>query len=168
MTIDIEWGTPPAILDALRPPTGWDLDPASSPAFNATVRAAKFFSKENPDTGDWYGNVWVNPPYGRYLTGQWANRICDQAANCRLHALLPARLDTTWCRRVLALPGYQVWVLHRRLHFTPEAGREAPGTGRFASMLVVPSDLSPTDFVSATSLPISVLRPCTPSNSSRS
>ncbi len=51
-----------------------DLDPASCKKANTIVKAKKIFTindKQEP----WYGNVWINPPFGEW--DKWGPRIRD-------------------------------------------------------------------------------------------
>jgi len=79
-----EWYTPAEIIETARRVLGGiDLDPASTEEANETVRARKIYTiEDNGLRWQWYGNVWLNPPYGkvgnrsrqeiwlRYLEGQ--------------------------------------------------------------------------------------------------
>lgn len=62
-----EWFTPPHILErARRVLKRIDVDPASCAKANTYVQAERYYTAE--DNGlmqPWYGNVWLNPPYGR-------------------------------------------------------------------------------------------------------
>jgi phage N-6-adenine-methyltransferase len=62
-----EWFTPAKYIEAARAVMGGiDLDPASCELANKTVKAAKYYTKnDNGLTYPWYGRVWLNPPYGR-------------------------------------------------------------------------------------------------------
>ncbi len=61
-----EWYTPSVYIEAAREVmSSIDLDPASCELANKTVRAKKFYTKENNGLAQpWYGCVWLNPPYG--------------------------------------------------------------------------------------------------------
>lgn len=63
-----EWYTPSKYIEAARTVMGGiDLDPASCELANQTVKATKYFSKEeNGLAQEWYGRIWLNPPYGRF------------------------------------------------------------------------------------------------------
>ena len=64
-----EWYTPARYIEAAREVMGSiDLDPASSELANKTVKAKNFITEEDNPNGleqDWFGNVWLNPPYGK-------------------------------------------------------------------------------------------------------
>lgn len=75
---DHEWYTPPGYLEAARAVLGTiDLDPASSHHANRTVGATTIYTADDDGLSrPWYGNVWLNPPYGT-LTGQFIARLVD-------------------------------------------------------------------------------------------
>ena len=59
-----EWYTPRPLIEKLG--VEFDLDPASSTAANTLIQAKNIFTKEDDGLKqDWYGNVWLNPPYGK-------------------------------------------------------------------------------------------------------
>lgn len=64
-----EWYTPAKYIEAAREVFGGviDLDPASCEMANKTVKAARYYSKEeNGLLQDWScSSMWLNPPYGR-------------------------------------------------------------------------------------------------------
>jgi hypothetical protein len=62
---DDEWYTRPEFVDAARGVLGGiDLDPASCKVAQRTVRARRYFTKEDDGlTREWHGRVWINPPF---------------------------------------------------------------------------------------------------------
>ena len=64
-----EWGTPPKYIESARNVMGSiDTDPASNPKAQLTVKADEFYTEENSGLDrKWWGNIWLNPPYGRGL-----------------------------------------------------------------------------------------------------
>src|SRR6266568_9141312 len=79
-----EWYTPEHIIEAAREVMGAiDLDPASSAEANKTVRATRYYTKEeNGLMHKWPGRVWLNPPYG-FTSGKsnqaiWSRRLISQ------------------------------------------------------------------------------------------
>lgn len=61
------WRTPSRYIEAARLVMGSiDLDPASSEIANETIKATSIFTKDNNGLDkNWFGNVWLNPPYGK-------------------------------------------------------------------------------------------------------
>lgn len=74
------WFTPGHILQGVRDLIKViDLDPASEEEANKLVRAKNYFTIEDDGlTKDWYGNVFVNPPYTRGQMKAWLKKIEDQ------------------------------------------------------------------------------------------
>lgn len=75
-----EWYTPTEHLDAARKVLGKiDLDPASSEIANRKVKAAAFFSEaDNGLDCDWWGKVWLNPPYAQPAISQFMEKAVHQ------------------------------------------------------------------------------------------
>ncbi len=63
-----EWYTPAEVVESARLVMGRiDLDPASCPVANRTVRASAYYSQRQDGlhpSRPWRGCVWMNPPYG--------------------------------------------------------------------------------------------------------
>jgi phage N-6-adenine-methyltransferase len=96
-----EWFTPAKWIEAARSLMGSiDLDPASCEAANRTVRAARFYSRDDDGlTHEWAGRVWLNPPYSRDLIQPFAEKLIAELAAGRVSeavALTHAYTDTTW------------------------------------------------------------------------
>lgn len=64
---NVEWYTPPAVIEAARRCMGSiDLDPASCEVANETVKAKRYFTvADNGLAQQWHGNVWLNHPFGK-------------------------------------------------------------------------------------------------------
>lgn len=62
-----DWYTPEKYTAAVREVMGdIDLDPASCAKANKTVKAKEFYSEDDDGLNqDWYGRVFLNPPYGK-------------------------------------------------------------------------------------------------------
>lgn len=92
-----DWETPQFIFDRLDEEFDFQLDAAASP-LNHKVKS--YLTKEqNALLIPWYGRVFVNPPYGRYITGKFVKKAYEEtlAGNAELVVLLlPARTDTKW------------------------------------------------------------------------
>ncbi|WP_108651284.1 DNA N-6-adenine-methyltransferase [Dongshaea marina] len=74
-----EWNTPAQYIEAARKVMGSiDVDPASNPVAQLSVRAKRFYSRENSGLAaeaNWRGNLWMNPPYSRGLLGDFCSRL---------------------------------------------------------------------------------------------
>lgn len=73
----VEYYTPIKIIEAARRTMdGFDLDPASSPVANQTVKASHFFTAEDDGLQKmWFGKVWLNHPFSREGNALWINRL---------------------------------------------------------------------------------------------
>lgn len=72
-----EWNTPVNVIALARHVFGGgiDLDPATNEIAQASIRAARFYTKaDNGLTKPWHGNVWLNPPYSMPLISQFIER----------------------------------------------------------------------------------------------
>lgn len=63
----VEWYTPQRYIEMAREVMGTiDLDPASNAIAQEWIKARVFYSQEEDGLSqEWFGNVWINPPYGR-------------------------------------------------------------------------------------------------------
>ena len=92
-----EWYTPTNFIESARYVMGTiDLDPASNEFANKTVKATNYFSKENDGLKqDWYGNVWLNPPYSQPEIGDFILKITEGNFN-NLILITNNATETKW------------------------------------------------------------------------
>ncbi len=132
------WQTPAALLERLYRVLGaFDLDPCSParPPAATPVQAGRYYTKaDNGLALPWEGSVYMNPPYGRSVTGLWTAKAAQEVASGRAKivvGLLPARPGSAWWHDTVA--GHAcVLLLRGRLTFVG-ADSAAP----FPSALVV-------------------------------
>jgi phage N-6-adenine-methyltransferase len=96
-----EWHTPAEYLEVVRKVLGTiDLDPASNPVAQETVKASQFFTLENDGLSrPWHGRVWLNPPYSQPAIAQFAEKLVAewQAGNIEAALVLTNNAsDTGW------------------------------------------------------------------------
>jgi len=133
------WGTPPEFIEFLSDVKDmtFDLDAAAS---SDNKKAPVFFSEvEDGLNQDWFGDVWLNPPFGSALRS-WMEKAAYEVnignANS-VTALVPARPDTKWFHEVVMKKAYLIYFIKGRFNFISEE-RNCPGANSpFPSMLVV-------------------------------
>jgi hypothetical protein len=102
-----EWYTPAEYTEAARRVMGGiDLDPASTPFANETVQAETIYTKEDDGLSvQWYGRVFLNPPYSYPKVEQFTTRLIDEAAAGNISQailLVNNSSDTDWFQALLA------------------------------------------------------------------
>lgn len=100
-TGDDENYTPPEFLELVRAVLGEiDLDPASNPFAQKTVKAKRYFDEEkNGLAQEWSGRVFLNPPYSNPLIGQFIKKLIEECRSERVpQAILLTNdnTDTEW------------------------------------------------------------------------
>ena len=98
---DDEWYTPEQYIEAARFVMGSiDLDPASNDFANETVKAAVYYDEAmNGLERDWYGNIWLNPPYSSALIQQFAEKLVSSHFEQAI-VLVNNATETGWFRRL--------------------------------------------------------------------
>jgi len=99
-----EWYTPPEIIELARKTMGSiDLDPASSSKANETVKAEKYFTvKDNGLSKEWFGNVWLNPPYSQPLIEEFCKKLINSLKNIsQACVLVNNATETQWLQPLL-------------------------------------------------------------------
>ena len=126
-----EWLTPPEILAALG---SFDLDPCAPPRDRRPWETAAhhYNEKTNGLESEWFGRVWLNPPYGRE-TGKWLGRLAEHG---RGTALIFARTETSMFFEHVWEKADAVLFIKGRLHFYNSDGTRAKGNAGAPSCLI--------------------------------
>lgn len=128
-----EWATPQNVFDKLNEEFGFCLDAAAT-AENA--KCTSYFTQEVDGLKqDWsrFGTVWVNPPYGRMVTGPWVRKGFEESLKgATVVMLLPSRTGNSWFQKYVLKTGAEVRFLPGRLKFGG-----AKNTAPFCSAVVV-------------------------------
>lgn len=98
-----EWYTPTSILEKARSVLGsFDIDPASNSIAQLNVKSGKYFTQE--DSGldkEWYGNVWINPPYSSVLIQSFCHKLVQEVKSGRCQSFISLTnnaTETRWFR----------------------------------------------------------------------
>ncbi len=88
------WLTPPKILEKLGP---FDLDPSAAPLPRPWDTAKTMWTEASDDglAKEWFGRVWLNPPYGR-LISNWMEKMAHHGNGV---AITYVRTDTAWFQK---------------------------------------------------------------------
>lgn len=120
-----EWYTPKEIIHSLGE---FDLDPCApvSPLW----QTAKFMFDKNDDglSKEWFGRVWLNPPYSRPLIERFVRRMADHNNGV---ALLFNRCDNTMFHDIIFPTAKAMKFLRKRIRFYRPDGTQgcSPGCG---------------------------------------
>lgn len=99
-----EWYTPPKYIEMAREVMGEiDLDPASNAIAQEWIKAKYFYTQEEDGLIQrWFGNVWVNPPYGRKYPRLFLERAIERynSGEIQQAILLLNRTGASWYLRL--------------------------------------------------------------------
>ena len=100
---DNEWYTPAEYIEAARTVMGSiDLDPASNDFANKTVKAWHYFTEQtNGLEQEWFGNIWMNPPYSTALLSKFADKLTGSNFNQAI-ILVNNATETAWFEKLVS------------------------------------------------------------------
>lgn len=101
-----EWYTPSKYIELARTVMGSiDTDPASSEIANKVVCADKYFTADTDGRNqEWFGNVWMNPPYAQPLMGEFAELVTSKYEKSEIEQaciLVNNATETHWFQRMM-------------------------------------------------------------------
>lgn len=137
-----EHGTPQALFDVLDQEFHFDLDVCASEAYEeptwekaqdshymvqaepllvpSNAKCPIYFTKEtNGLAQDWFGRVWMNPPYTKGQVKVWIKKLVQEVIHGQAEfgcALVAARPDTEWFQFAVSY-AYEIRFLKGRLTF---------------------------------------------------
>ena len=120
-----EWYTPKEIIDMLGP---FDTDPCAP--VHPLWRTARIMYDKNDDglKQEWYGRVWLNPPYSRPLIEKFVETMAEHNDGI---ALLYNRCDSKMFQDIIFRKASAMKFLRQRIRFyRPDGTRGgSPGCG---------------------------------------
>lgn len=127
------WFTPPALIEALGGVDSFDLDPASHVNRPWSTARNHYTIEDNGLLREWFGRVWLNPPYSKPLVGRFMSRMADHGRGV---ALIFARTETDAFFQNVWDRANGLLFLRGRLHFHDENGERAKGNAGAPSVLI--------------------------------
>lgn len=123
-----DWETPQELFDSLDREFRFTLDPCAT---KENAKCSRYFTKADDGLKqDWFGVVFLNPPYGREI-GKWVKKAHEEAKKGALVVcLIPARTDTSYWHDYIHGKA-EIRFLRGRVHFSN--GGPAP----FPSAIVI-------------------------------
>ena len=128
-----EWYTPSNFIELAREVMGSiDLDPASCEQANFTVDASVIYTKENDGLAhDWFGNVWLNPPYAQPLISEFADKVVEQRDNYeQCIVLVNNATETKWFQKISSVASAVCFPTGRVRFYDPLGNLGAPLQGQ--------------------------------------
>lgn len=128
---DNEWYTPAEYIEAAREVMGSiDLDPASNELANKTVKAQTFYTAEiNGLNKEWFGNVWLNPPYSASLVQAFAEKVVSSNFQQAV-ILVNNATDTAWFRKLIEKANAILFTTGRIRFYKMDGEKGAPLQGQ--------------------------------------
>jgi phage N-6-adenine-methyltransferase len=125
-----DWITPRYIIDALGT---FDLDPCAS-VTQPWSCARKAYTIEQDGLGhDWFGRVWLNPPYG-HLTTKWIQKLAKHGNGI---ALVFGRTDTNlWHDDIFRTADGFLFIRGRVKFYKPDGSLHPGGNAGAPSVLI--------------------------------
>lgn len=120
-----EWYTPKEVIEALGK---FDLDPCA-PVSPLWGTASTMYNKNDDGLSkDWFGRVWLNPPYSRPLIDLFVKKMAEHGNGI---ALLYNRCDSKMFQDVIFKKATAMKFLRNRIRFfRPDGTRgNSPGCG---------------------------------------
>lgn len=121
------WITPKWIIDKLGP---FDLDPCASLPQPWPCARDSFYT--NGLLNQWFGRVWLNPPFDRYEVDLWVDKMAKHQSGI---ALLHVRTEAEWFEPVWR-NAHAILFLADRLYFHhPDGTRAKANSGAPACLI---------------------------------
>jgi len=122
--------TPKEIIDSLGP---FDLDPCTSQQRPWDTAKTHYTKKENGLKKEWFGRVWMNPPYNRYQIGFWLEKMSHHQNGI---TLVFSRTGTKYWQEFIWKSAFSILFLNKRIKFYDKSGRFTNDNGGADSALI--------------------------------
>lgn len=124
------WFTPPEIVQELGP---FDLDPASQNNRPWDTATHHFTPVENGLLQNWFGRVWLNPPFDSQTLDAWMEKM---SAHNHGISILHARTDRNTWHNFIFQKADSILFIKQRIHYYSVDGVRAPKNSGAPSALI--------------------------------
>lgn len=130
-----EWFTPKEYIDLARAVLGEiDLDPATHVAAQKTIKAARYFTKNDDGLQkEWGGRIWLNPPYAQPSIADFVSKIILERIAGRVTAAIMLThnyTDTSWFHEAAKIADAICFTRGRIKFYEPDGTIAAPTQGQ--------------------------------------
>ncbi|MBR1436893.1 MAG: hypothetical protein IJ587_00010 [Synergistaceae bacterium] len=128
-----EWYTPSDYVELARSVMGSiDLDPATTDIAQKVVRAETYYTKETDGLShDWFGNVWLNPPYASELITKFTDKFIAEFGNiAQAIILVNNATETEWFSSLVSKASAVCFPRGRVKFYAPNGEIGAPLQGQ--------------------------------------
>lgn len=128
-----EWYTPAEYIEAAREAmSSIDLDPASNDIAQKVVKADTYYTAEtNGLDKEWFGNVWLNPPYASELIGKFIDKLISERENYeQAIVLVNNATETEWFNKLISIADAVCFPKSRVKFYMPDGKTGAPLQGQ--------------------------------------
>jgi ParB family chromosome partitioning protein len=134
-TGNVEWYTPPDLVEAARDTLGGiDVDPASCAEANKVVKATRYFTAQDDGLSQpWSGRCWLNPPFARGLVEPFADKLLaslDAGSVSAAITLTNNATETGWFQRLFARASAACFPEKRVRFWSPRGEAKTPLQGQ--------------------------------------
>jgi hypothetical protein len=131
--LTVDWLTPKYIIDSF---PEFDLDPCASVHQEWATAKTMIKLPENGLLAEWFGRVWLNPPYGARQINPWLEKM---ALHGNGMALVFARTETLWFHEHVWPFASGVFFFKGRLSYIH--GKALSGRAKYGANAACPSVL---------------------------
>lgn len=143
------WLTPPAIINSLGGAQSFDLDPCASLNRPWDTAQNHFTIEDNGLLQNWFGRVWLNPPYSSTQIVKWLGRMEEHGTGT---ALIFARTETVAFSKYVFGSADSLLFIEGRLNFHYPNGLRANKNAGAPSVLCAYGS-NDTEMLSASDIP---------------
>ena len=132
------WGTPNELFNELDSEFDFTLDPCADDNRSLKEGMMNITHRSNGLMSDWFGNVFVNPPYSGKNIELWVRKADIESINCNIIVMLipTTKTGTKWFKELILDKGVEIRFLTGRINFIPLAGQNNNSNPLYSMLLI--------------------------------